>query len=247
MTIHDAHHPFRVGVLLWLIGCLLTTTCGPGKGRTPEIVMPSADTMQRVGLQEPENSIALGYDYDTSRWVEIPDRAPFHLDLRYAENRNFTGNTIYPCGRCFLKKVAGEALLALEDTLTTLGMGLILWDCYRPAQAQQLLWETFPNASYVTPPSKGSMHSRGLAVDLGLTDSAGHMLDLGSDFDHFGQEAHRDFKGLAEEVRMRRQMLDQWMHQAGFAGIRTEWWHYSYRQAFAAVDSFQWTCISVNE
>lgn len=230
-----------------LLGLILLVACHQSATRVPEVIEPLPDSLDPDTYSEMDQPVRVVFDYDTSQWVEIPDQPPYFLDLRYAGDHNFVHRTIYPCGRCLLKKAAGEALLSLKDSLNAQGLGMVLWDCYRPAQAQQVLWESFPNASYVTPPSRGSMHSRGLAVDLGLTDAAGNLLDLGSDFDHFGPEAHRDFSGLTQGIRERRQMLDRWMTATGFGGIRTEWWHYSYRQAFAPVDSFQWGCISANE
>ena len=194
-----------------------------------------------------KQDISVSFDYDTSQWIEIMDQAPFHLDLRYATPDNFVQRSIYPCGRCFLRRKAAQALIALRDSLIRSGYGLVIWDCYRPVQAQQALWTAYPHATYVTPPEKGSMHSRGLAIDVGLTDMAGRVLDLGSTFDYFGREAHRDYPGHPVRIQERRQLLDRWMESAGFAGIRTEWWHFSYRRMSAPLDSFQWTCLSGND
>ena len=194
-----------------------------------------------------KQDISVSFDYDTSQWIEIMDQAPFHLDLRYATPDNFVQRSIYPCGRCFLRRKAAQALIALRDSLIRSGYGLVIWDCYRPVQAQQSLWTAYPHATYVTPPEKGSMHSRGLAIDVGLTDMAGRVLDLGSTFDYFGREAHRDYPGHPVRIQERRQLLDRWMESAGFAGIRTEWWHFSYRRMSAPLDSFQWTCLSGND
>ena len=52
-------------------------------------------------------------------------------------------------------------------------MQLKLFDCYRPRPAQQKLWDIVPDEKYVTNPAKGSMHNRGLAVDITLINKEG--------------------------------------------------------------------------
>ena len=150
---------------------------------------------------------------------------------------------IYDCGKCFLRPIVADHLLKVLSELEKDGYGLIIYDCYRPLPAQQKLWDIMPNAMYVTPPSKGSMHNRGHAVDVGLIDlESGKILDMGTEFDYFGEEAHYAYEHLPEEIIHRRFILRDRMKKHGFTGIRTEWWHFSYKKQPAALADWEWWC-----
>lgn len=164
------------------------------------------------------------------------------LDIRYATKNNFTKEQIYPCGRCFLRKEAKQALAEAEKELKKKGYKFVLFDCYRPAPAQQKLWEIVPNPDYVTPPEKGSMHNRGLAVDLSLMDIDGNLLDMGTSYDYFGKEAHTDYMDHPKEVLDNRKLLTETMEKFGFKGIRTEWWHFSFQNLSSPINSWEWGC-----
>ena len=182
-------------------------------------------------------------DYDVSKWGEITEEDGVILDIRYAGQNNFTGKQIYPCGRCFLRPELADRIKTLQkDINKRYGMGLKLFDCYRPRPAQQKLWDIVPNEDYVTHPDKGSMHNRGLAIDITLVDSNGKELDMGTDFDFFGREAHTDNMDLEEEVLRNRKILKELMELHGLKGIRTEWWHYSLKSVQAPLDSWEWPC-----
>jgi D-alanyl-D-alanine dipeptidase len=67
-----------------------------------------------------------------------------------------------------------------------------------------------------------------MAVDLTLVDSLGKELDMGTPFDHFGEEAHHAFTDLSDSILTNRKLLKEGMEAAGFTALRTEWWHYLY-------------------
>jgi D-alanyl-D-alanine dipeptidase len=64
----------------------------------------------------------------------IPDLA---LDMRYLTASNFIGRPIagYHAARCYLTKRAAEALKKVQDELRAQGLGLKVYDCYRPQRA----------------------------------------------------------------------------------------------------------------
>lgn len=175
-------------------------------------------------------------------WVEITEDEFTKLDLRYATDNNFVDEQMYECGRCFIREEAEAALSSIRASLKEKGFGIILYDCYRPRPVQQKLWDKVPNASYVTPPSRGSMHNRGVALDLGLMDAGGAILDMGTEFDYFGREGHHDYYDHPKEVLENRKLLKSTMEQHNFASIRTEWWHYSYVIGEYGVAEWQWDC-----
>lgn len=177
------------------------------------------------------------------RWKEIKRESGILLDIKYASTDNFTGDQIYDCAKCFLRPELADKILQIhKDISARYDMGLKLFDCYRPRPAQKLLWYKVPDARYVTPPKKGSMHNRGLAVDLTLVDHDGNELDMGTSYDHFGPEAHTDVTYPDENVEHNRQILYKLMKLHGLRSIRTEWWHYSLTTASYPLDDWVWPC-----
>lgn len=181
--------------------------------------------------------------YVKEGWTELSTQNDFAVDIRYATTNNFTNSQIYDCPRCLLRSdVATSLNLLNQHLLEKYNLRIKLFDCYRPRAYQQRLWDKVPNPSYVTPPAKGSMHTRGMAVDLTLIDSLGNELDMGTEYDFFGKEAHFDFIGLDAKIIERRKFLRKKMEEYGFAGIRTEWWHFSYTSGKYDLATFTWTC-----
>ncbi len=166
-------------------------------------------------------------DYDTTIWTDILFLdTTIQVDMKYATIDNFVKEKMYNCSRCFLRPEVAQAVIKAQQILVKKGYGLKMLDCYRPRPIQQKLWDKVPNASYVTPPSKGSMHNRGSAVDLTLVDSNGKELDMGTGFDYFGKEAHQDYLEHPQEILDNRELLRETMRSVGLFPIRTEWWHY---------------------
>ncbi len=164
------------------------------------------------------------------------------LDIRYATANNFTKSKIYDCPRCLLRPEAAKALVKAHKALQKNGYALKMFDCYRPRPYQQRLWDKVPNPDYVTPPAKGSMHSRGAAVDLTIVDKEGKELDMGTPYDFFGKAAHTDHTNLPAAVLANRKMLRQALEAVGFKGIRTEWWHFSYQGKDFPLSDYVWPC-----
>jgi D-alanyl-D-alanine dipeptidase len=178
-----------------------------------------------------------------SDWQEIDKATGIAIDIKYATKDNFTKKKIYDCGKCYLRPEAATKLVEIHNFLKEkYGYGIKVFDCFRPRPYQQRLWDIMPNPSYVTPPEKGSMHSRGLAVDLTIVDKNGKDLDMGTPYDFFGKEAHQDYTGHSAEINKNRKLLKSIMEENGFGSIRTEWWHYSYRTKSYPLDDWVWEC-----
>ena len=166
------------------------------------------------------------------------------LDFRYADTNNFLHEKVYDCANCVLRKEVVASLLKINSTLLTQGYRLRLFDCYRPLSVQFKMWEIYPDGRYVANPNKsGSIHNRGGAVDLTLENVDGEQLDMGTDFDHFGKEAHIDYSELQDTVLNNRKLLQDAMINGGFSSIRTEWWHYNFKNSKTySTSNFPITC-----
>ena len=165
------------------------------------------------------------------------------LDLKYATADNFVKEKMYPCGRCFLRPAVATRIIQAQKILQKKDLGLKLFDCYRPKPIQEKLWKKVPNANYVTPPWKGSMHNRGAAIDLTIVDKNGVELAMGSPYDFFGKEAHHTYTQHSQEVKANRKLLRELMESLDLRPIRTEWWHYSYQQKKYEISEMEWDCV----
>ncbi len=167
------------------------------------------------------------------------------LDLRYATNNNFTGQKIYfAATTTYLRKKAAKALAAVQKKLKPQGMGLKIFDAYRPYSATQLIWNLVKDDRYAANPAKGSNHNRGIAVDITIVDlKTNKELDMGTGFDNFSDTAHYDFKALPDTVIKNRLLLRGIMEESGFKAMETEWWHY----ALPDVEKYEMLDLSFEE
>ncbi len=148
------------------------------------------------------------------------------VDVRYATANNFTKTVLYPVNRCLLRTEVARRLHLVQGDLRARGVGLKVWDCYRPLSIQKKLWALVPDPRYVADPRKGSRHNRGAAVDVTLVGPDGAELEMPTGYDDFSPKAHRDYAGASEKARENRALLEAAMTARGFLGLRTEWWHF---------------------
>lgn len=179
---------------------------------------------------------------DPLRWtkrdeemVEVTRYCPtIFYELRYATTRNFTGKQIYPTGaRCLVRKSVALRLKSAQEELRRQGFGLKIWDAYRPAWAHAMLWSAIPNPEFVAAPSSGgSWHTWGASVDVTLVDLEGREQRMPTDFDDFTEKAKSDYQGGDAVIRANVLTLQTAMRNAGFKGLRDEWWHFTARDAY---------------
>ncbi|MFM2358974.1 MAG: hypothetical protein RLY16_967 [Bacteroidota bacterium] len=151
------------------------------------------------------------------------------LDLRYATSNNFMHQALYePLKTTYLTAAALFKLDSVQQDLKPLGLGLKIFDAYRPYAVTEAMWELVKDDRYAADPRTGSGHNRGVAVDLTLINlKTGKELAMGTDFDNFSDTAHHTFVDLPVTVLNNRQLLKTTMEKFGFKALSTEWWHYS--------------------
>ncbi|MEO0454700.1 MAG: M15 family metallopeptidase [Verrucomicrobiota bacterium] len=151
------------------------------------------------------------------------------IDLRYATDRNITGSPFYPSGVAWLRPEAAKKLARVQKDLKKFKLQLIIWDAWRPPWAQEILWNAFPDAEFVAPPSKISRHARGTTVDIGLADLEGNLAATPTDFDTFSKKADHHLEDVSQPARKNTEVLRALMFKHGFSGVPAEWWHYDLR------------------
>lgn len=189
-------------------------------------VVRDAATYERLASHDPDKRLV-------AVAAAIPGVA---LDIRYATANNFMKTVLYPEPAAFLRAPAARALAAAQRDLQAEGLGLKVFDAYRPYSVTVAMWEPIRNPDYVADPAKGSRHNRGCAVDVTLVRPGdGAELPMPTPYDDFTPRAHHDFGELPADVLANRQLLRETMERHGFVALPSEWWHYD----FAGWESFE--------
>lgn len=185
-------------------------------------------------------------------FVYIEEVIPnIRTDLRYATDRNFLGRRVdgYVASRCILTRQAAEALNRVQADLNRFGLGLKVFDAYRPQRAvddfvrwakdpedTKMQGEYYPKVQKKDLFKEGyiaekSSHSRGSTVDLTIVfldkHAAESELDMGTPFDFFGPESWPDSPLVSPVHRAHRMLLQVLMQKHGFEPYAKEWWHFT--------------------
>ena len=127
------------------------------------------------------------------------------LDLRYATTNNFMKTKLYPTiNYTFLRKPAAEALKKVQTELNKQGLGIKIFDAYRPYSVTEKMWEPIKDVNV----------------------KSGEEINMGTGFDNFSDTAHGDFINLPPLVLQNRLLLKSTMENYGFKVLDTEWWHF---------------------
>lgn len=152
------------------------------------------------------------------------------LDIRYATTNNFTNEQIYDEAKAFARKPVAEALKKVQEELKTRGLGIKVFDAYRPYKATVKFYEVYGDTTYVASPYRGSRHNRGCALDLTLIElKTGRELQMPTGYDSFRKEAWPSTPVADPLIRKNRQLLIDVMEKHGFRVNSSEWWHFDFR------------------
>ena len=166
-----------------------------------------------------------------NRLVEIKRYIPdIRLDIRYATSNNFTGQAVYEEARAFARLPVVLALKSVQNELKKKGLGLKIYDAYRPYSVTVKFFEVAEDKNFVASPKTGSRHNRGCAIDLTLVNlKSGRELKMPTPYDSFAPEAAPAFTDLPQRVKTNRDLLRKVMENHGFKVLHNEWWHFDYK------------------
>lgn len=156
------------------------------------------------------------------------------VDMRYRNANNFTGAALpgYEGNRALMRREAAEALVRVQASLKSRGLGLKVWDAYRPVRAtlamvewtQRVHRENLVTDGYIADRSK---HNLGVAIDLTLIQlDSKKELDMGTPHDEFSEAAHT--ANATGAIALNRAILVSAMSREKFVNYDQEWWHFSY-------------------
>jgi D-alanyl-D-alanine dipeptidase len=165
-----------------------------------------------------------------TRLVEIKKYIPgIVLDIRYATTNNFTHHQMYREAKAFARLPVVMALRDVEAELKTKGLGIKIYDAYRPYAITVKFYEVALDTNFVADPRKGSKHNRGCAIDMSLIDlKTGKELDMPTGFDSFSKKAASNYMALPQQEIANREILRNAMQTHGFVEIPSEWWHFDF-------------------
>lgn len=190
---------------------------------------------QKVTIQE----ITTEKEPEDDEYVLVKKYMPdIYVELMYATENNFTGVRIYDFTDAYLRYGTVKKLANVQKELKEQGYSLKIWDAYRPFEAQQKLWEVYPDPNYVANPANGmKKHNLGGTVDITMVAVDGSVISMPTEFDDFSLKADRDYSDIEDEEAVKNVMiLQNAMENNGFTGYQGEWWDYSDTVEYEAVD-----------
>lgn len=222
------------------------TACGQKKNvTTDDVSEKETANIQETAAQEVTAQKIITQEITTEKEPEddeyvlvkkyIPD---IYVELRYATENNFTGVKIYDFTEAYLRYGTVKKLAQVQKELKQQGYSLKIWDAYRPFEAQQKLWEVYPDPNYVANPANGmKKHNLGGTVDITMVTADGSIIPMPTEFDDFSLKADRNYSDIEDEEAVKNVMiLQNAMENNGFTGYQGEWWDYSDTVEYEAVD-----------
>lgn len=167
---------------------------------------------------------------DNEEFVRVVDYIPSaRVELAYSTVDNFTGNVIYDFTDVYLRYGTVKKLVNASEELAHYGLGVIIWDGFRPVAAQAKLWEICPDPTFVSHPITGKRnHCRVNTIDVSLYDlESGENLPVPTGYDNFTAFADRDYSDCSADSAANAKLLEQIMINNGFNPYFAEWWHFS--------------------
>lgn len=224
----------RIISMLLLVSFLLCTGCRSiDEDSKPEKLSPTHDGILITAPSAPPEQIAQTTELskpDKEELVRVQDYIPeIRQALAYATVNNFSGQRIYDFTDAYLRYGTVEKLALVCQELAEQGIGLKIWDGFRPVAAQAKLWEICPDATFVSHPITGyRAHCRGNAVDVTMVDlETGKELPVPTGFDNFTVYADRDYSDCSKEAARNAMLLEETMEKYGFTPYFAEWWHFT--------------------
>lgn len=217
------------------------TACGQKKNvTTDDVSEKEMANIQETAAQEIiTQEITTEKEPEDDEYVLVNKYIPdIYVELMYATDNNFTGVRIYDFTDAYLRYGTVKKLAQVQKELKQQGYSLKIWDAYRPFEAQQKLWEVYPDPNYVANPANGmKKHNLGGTVDITMVAADGSVISMPTEFDDFSLKADRDYSDIEDEEAVKNVMiLQNAMENNGFTGYQGEWWDYSDTVEYESVD-----------
>ena len=211
-------------ILLWSLACgdvfaQQKTVLAIPKNRYGLPIITSVELYRQHVAQNPSHEL-----------VELKPYIPgLVLDIKYATADNLVGEPVYTTATAYARQPVADALKQVQAELKPMGLGLKIFDGYRPYQVTVLFFRKVKEKDFVANPRDGSRHNRGCAIDLTLVRlKDGKELEMPTAYDATVPQAHSEYPNVSAEAKKNRELLKQVMHRHGFTVFKIEWWHYDF-------------------
>lgn len=181
------------------------TACGQKKNvTTDDVSEKEMANIQETAAQEVTaqeiitQEITIEKEPEDDEYVLVNKYIPdIYVELMYATDNNFTGVRIYGFTDAYLRYGTVKKLANVQKELKEQGYSLKIWDAYRPFEAQQKLWEVYPDPNYVANPADGmKKHNLGGTVDITMVAADGSIIPMPTEFDDFSLKADRNYSDI---------------------------------------------------
>jgi D-alanyl-D-alanine dipeptidase len=162
--------------------------------------------------------------------VEIKKEIPsVVLDITYATSKNIAKKPVYTLASAFARKQVVASIKKIQQELSKQGLGLKIFDGYRPYAVTCLFYAALRDTTFVAPPWRGSKHNRGCALDLTVIDlKTGKELDMPSAYDEATERSYQSYDKCTPLQANNRALLRDVMTNNGFQIYPYEWWHFDF-------------------
>ena len=216
------------GWLLTFLGCGETVYQPAKQSRPPTPIPTVAAAPTRT---PPEMKPKVKKDSDLVSLAEVDPT--IQVDLRLVGSNHPFGRAFYRDNIAYLRFGTAKKLKRAQEDLRKQGLGLKIWDAYRPFAVQVAMFEAAGgNGNWVSDPYRTSgkkTHVRAVAVDCTLVDTEGNELPMPTaylDFAGGAKKMKHAYNDLPADVLANRQKLKETMIACGMEPYQGEWWHY---------------------
>jgi len=232
-----------VTAFAWLLACSLLVpddefapAPAPAEAPAPPPAAEPEPPPQPEPEPEPEPTLAELQREPPDGWVDLADHIDgVRLDIRYHTADNFTGAPLpgYGVPAAWLLREAADALREVQADLGDKGLGLLVYDAYRPLRGTlgMVAWAERTDQVHLLDDgyvARRSRHNKGTTIDLSVVDlTTGEELDMGTPWDTLSEASHTT-KAEGEALK-NRLLLREVMHAHGFKNYWKEWWHYTFQ------------------
>ena len=176
------------------------------------------------------------------------EHSNIQIELKFCTYQNFVGKPLpgYHHNVGIAKSEVCRALYRVADNLAKEGYGLVIYDAYRPMEAQKYLYDVWLGAPlevnlqtmyypdydkrtlYDSFIEEDASHNSGRSVAVGLTQGwAKKKVDMGCAYGVY--EEHVAFRGNLEASKVKmREKLRNAMKQSAFYNKYTAWWKFDF-------------------
>jgi len=151
------------------------------------------------------------------------------LDIRYATANNFMHEPLYKLPKAFVRLPVAKALKNIQEELAQEGLGLKIFDGYRPYRVTVNFYDKLQDSVFLAVPWRGSRHNRGSTVDLTIISlKTGKELKMPTGYDKISAKSDVTYAKLPARILRNREKLLSVMGKHGFAVYQPEWWHFDF-------------------